>query len=860
MKKLILGAATLAIVISIAISCAFHKPSGYQINLPDGVLNVSFLSDNSARVKYIPKGDVLQLPDYYYVTDATITPKVSETSEQIILSVGQMKVLFNKKTQLLSFADANGNVVLNELSRSAKLYNLKEVPTFSISQKFDSPADEFISGTGQFQDGWLNVRGLARRLTQVNTQIAVPMILSNRGYGLLWNNYGLTEYNQCANQTTLQSLVVDNNGYTVDATSTHGNSRETRYKSVFQTVINVSADAEYRLLIDVGQAMARKHLLMVDGDTIVNQQNLWLPPTSSTIVKLSAGEHSIQFEGTRGDNPILHWDLVENSTSFASPTASAVDYTVFVGSADKVIASYRNATGNSPMLPRWMYGYIHCRERYQSSDDILQNAREFRRRNIPIDVIVQDWQWWGKYGWNAMQFDEDHYPDPKALTDTLHNMDMRLMLSVWSKIDANCEVGQQAVANKYYVDGTDWIDFMNPAAADFYWKNFSQRLVPTGVDSWWQDATEPENDDLVNRRVMNDSLPGEFFRNIYTLFVNKTVFNGLASDQPDQRSSILTRSGCVGIQRYGSVTWSGDVNNDWVSFRNQIIGGLGQMSSGLPWWTYDAGGFFRPRDQYNSPDYAERLSRWVQTSVFLPFMRMHGYMSNTEPWNFGEQTEANIVKQINLRYKLLPYIYSNVARVTTQGYTIMRPLIFDFANDAEALSQQTEFMFGDAILVSPITEGGVSEWKTYLPKTEGWYSLHTNELFKGGQSVLTKVESDKIPVFVKAGSIVPMCATELQNTTTINDVPLEVKVYTQADASFVYYEDDGLSTEYVNGNFATIEFKWNQKTQKLTIGTRKGEFKGMTNTRPIKVTFVLPEETKSVDVVYYGKKIEVSAD
>jgi alpha-D-xyloside xylohydrolase len=401
-------------------------------------------------------------------------------------------------------------------------------------------------------------------------------------------------------------------------------------------------------------------------------------------------------------------------------------------------------------MPDWALGYIHCRERFHSSDEILQTAHRFRNENLPVGVMVQDWQYWGKYGWNSMRFDEEFYPDPKALTDSLHQMGMKLMLSVWSKIDKNSEVGKEMEASGHYIPETDWIDFFNPDAAAAYWKNFQQRLLPLGIDAWWQDATEPENDDLVGRMVNNGKWTGEQVRNVYPLLVNKTVYEGLL--QAGKEPMILTRCGFAGIQRYGSAMWSGDVGNDWETFRRQITAGLGMQAAGIPWWTYDAGGFFRPQNQYTDSAYIERMLRWIETAVYLPLMRVHGYMSNTEPWNYGKEAQNIISQCLQERYRLMPYIKRCAKAVSEEGGTIMRPLVFDFANDAEALKQKYEYMFGPALLISPVTEPGVDFWQTYLPKNEGgWTDYRTGKHYEGGQYVTTRVTKAYIPVFVRSG-------------------------------------------------------------------------------------------------------------
>lgn len=443
---------------------------------------------------------------------------------------------------------------------------------------------------------------------------------------------------------------------------------------------------------------------------------------------------------------MLYYHLVKDETTFRSPVATKVDYTVFVGSADEVIATYRELTGSCPQIPSWALGYIHCRERFHSSDEILQTANRFKRERIPLAMIVQDWQYWGKYGWNAMRFDEDFYPDPKALTDYLHHMGIRFMVSVWSKMDKNSEVGKQMVANNYYIPGTDWIDFFNPDAAAAYWKNFGERLVPLGIDAWWQDATEPENDDLAGRMVNNGRWRGDAVRNVFPLLVNKTVSEGLKAC--GKEPMILTRCGFPGIQRYGIALWSGDVGNDWETLRRQITAGLGVQAAGIPWWTYDAGGFFRPQNQYTDQAYIDRMLRWIELSVYLPLMRVHGYMSNTEPWNYGKEAQQIITNCINEREALRPYIEECARRVSEEGYTLMRPLVFDFADDPQALAQKYEFMFGPKLLVSPVTEPDATEWKTYLPKTKSrWRDRHTGQYYQGGQTVTTQIDKSFIPVF-----------------------------------------------------------------------------------------------------------------
>ena len=716
MKRTILSTILLCIGVTMMGQTPFGK----------GRMKVSKVARNAVRIQYTTDDAAKEdLPDWLYVKHDEV--KSQDISTQI-----------DAQGQTVTVKDKNGKPVFKATQH--------QLIDGQATLAFDSPEDEFLFGLGQFQDGYSNVRGLSRRLTQVNTQISMPMLLSSKGYGVLWNNYGMTEFNPCGKSVRLEKAKGEGKKEEVDATSTTGNKKEVRERHIFEAELNIEEAGNYTLLLDVGQKMARRHNLCIDGVPVIEIQNVWLPPTASKIVMLDKGRHKLTAELTKDDQPTVYYNMVKDETVFRSPVATAVDYTVFVGTPDEIIATYRELTGPCPEMPKWALGYIHCRERFHSSQEILETANRFKQEGMPVSMIVQDWQWWGKYGWNAMQFDETYYPDPKALTDSLHKMDIRLMLSVWSKIDKNSEVGKQMERDSYYIPGTDWIDFFNPDAAASYWKNFNERLVPTGIDAWWQDATEPENDDLAGRRVNNGRWSGEQVRNVYPLLVNKTVYEGLVA--AGKEPMILTRCGFPGIQRYGSALWSGDVGNDWNTFRRQIVAGLGVQAAGHPWWTYDAGGFFRPRDQYTNQDYIERMLRWIETSVYLPLMRVHGYMSNTEPWNYGDEAKQIIANCLKEREQLRPYIEACAERVAKEGYTLMRPLIFDFADDETALRQSCEYMFGPELLVSPVTEPGVKEWKTYLPKQKGgWTEIHTGKHYDGGQYVTTEVSKAYIPVF-----------------------------------------------------------------------------------------------------------------
>ena len=818
-----------------------------------GTLKVTALTPTAFRIQYEEQA-LPELPEWIYVTD-TPSPLKKQVANGVTTLTTKAGISLVADGQTVTIKDAAGVTVFRATAHTLQASTIADRSTYVATLQMDSPADEYLFGLGQFQDGYTNLRGLSRRLTQVNTQIAIPMFLSNKGYGVLWNNYGLTEFNPSDQHVSLVKQAGEGEREVVNVTSTTGGRNEVRVRNLFKAQFTVPTKGKYSLLLDVGQTMARRHNLSIDGKVLIDHRNLWLPPTTSVLCDLEAGTHTIEAELERDDKPVVFYQPVGNQTVLRSPIANAVDYTVFIGTADQVISTYRQVTGPAPMMPRWALGYIHCRERFHSSDEIIQTAQRFRNEQIPLDLIVQDWQWWGKYGWNAMQFDEDHYPDPRKLVEDLHAIDVRLMLSVWSKIDKNSALGHDMQDKGYYIPGTDWIDFFNPDAAAYYWQNFSDRLLrPYGIDAWWQDATEPENDDLLGRKVWNGKYPGELFRNVYPLMVNKTVFEGSRRDAPERRAMILTRCGFPGIQRYGAAMWSGDVGNDFGTLRIQIASGLGMQAAGLPWWTYDAGGFFRPGNQYNDPAYIERMLRWIECSVYLPMMRVHGYMSDTEPWRYGKQAQDIITACIRERYRLLPYIYSNAAEVSLKGSTLMRPLVFDFPNDAEALQQQNEYMFGRSLLISPVTEAGASQWKTYLPKTQGgWYDYATGRHYLSGVTLSTPVSLSAIPVFVKAGSILPL-GGERQSTAQPADKELTLRIYPGADAHFDLYEDEGTNYNYEQGRYTLIPMQWDDAKRILTLAARRGSYAGMLTQRTF--TLILPDGTQKT-VTYSGKKVTV---
>lgn len=837
-----------------------------SIQLSDGMMDLIPLSDKAIRVQW-HKGQLKEEREFVLINQLSPPAfKFTETAGKLLLKTNSITLSFNKQTGAIDYSNnQTGKIFLSEKAGGRRLApdSIAGQPCFVAEQQFDSPADEYLFGIGQFQDGHYNLRNISRKLIQVNTQIAIPFLYSSRGYGILWHQYGLTWYNPADNIVSLTKKdTASGEKRDAEVTTTSGTQRVSQQQSIYTGKFTTSKDGEYSLMLDLGN-MESRHLLIIDGTPYIDQSNLWLPPAAGALVKLKAGEHTVQVVCKASNTPRLSWKAAGNETVFRSPNARALDYVVFYGKdADEVIGHYRNLSGNVPMLPLWAYGFWQCRERYTSGDHLVQTIEEFRKRQLPVDVIVQDWQYWGKHGWGVPQFDTTHYPNPDRFIKRLHDLNARFSISVWENLDKKSDVAKDYLAKNLYIPNSPWIDIYNPETQKTHWNALNKNLFSLGVDSWWMDATEPENDALAGKQTYFG--PGDFYRLTYPLFVSQAVYDGQRNTDPSKRVVTLTRSAFAGQQRFGTINWSGDIGWNWDAFRRQIVAGLNFSLTGMPYWTTDIGGFFRPgRGQYTDSRYHEILTRWFQWSAFNTIFRMHGYQTETEPWKYGDTVESNMRTILNLRYRLMPYIYSEAWQISGKGSTMMRPLIMDFRNDKTAISQSYQYMFGKSLLVAPITEPGVSEWKVYLPGPGKWYDFWNGHHFNGGQTVTTVATMEQIPVFVKAGTILP-AGPVMQHTKEKPADTLQLRIYTGADGSFQLYEDEGDNYNYEKGSFSIIPLSWNDRTATLTIGDRQGSYPGQPENRTFLVKFITPagkaginDTTGSKAVKYQGKKITV---
>ncbi len=516
-------------------------------------------------------------------------------------------------------------------------------------------------------------------------------------------------------------------------------------------------------------------------------------------------------------------------------------YVILSDTIDGQIDGYRKLTGKCSMLPKWAYGFFQSREHYKTQEEILNIAREFRKRDIPIDCIVQDWNYWGDLGWNALDWDKNKYPDPKAMIDEIHKLNMKFMISVWPSFGPGTAICKElekcgGILEKKDRSGENWgrvHDPLNQKGLDKIWEYMYRNLFSAGVDGWWLDSTEPalDSDNSINLLECSPCVKGSNSRylNCYGLNCCRNVYRNQRKTTNDKRVYILTRSGYAGIQAYGSSNWTGDIKADWTVFKNQISALLSCGMSGIPYSTTDIGAFFAEYENgIENQEYRELYTRWFWFGAFSPLFRSHGTGVPREMWFFGESGTEYYDSQLRadkLRYKLMPYIYSYAFKVYSENKTLMRALVMDYASDENVHSICDSYMFGDSLLIKAITDYKCRSSDVYLPKGNQWIDFFTGERYDGGNTVSVDAPISQIPVFVKAGSIIPIC--ECENSTALQDESrIKLYVYSGSDCETFYYRDEGDNYSYENGNYIKIPLYWKENENKLILDCPSGNADG----------------------------------
>lgn len=845
---------------------------------------------------------------------------VKAEGTHVVLDAGKARAQVDLHTGLVTFFNAAGRPVLEETQAAIAPVTVEGKPYVATLARFNPGTREAFYGLGQHQNAQMNLNGEDVLLSQHNMDVAVPFVLSDRNYGLLWDNDSITRW---GNPTPYAH-------FNRDLKLTHEDGKPgltAKYylngKLIFQ---RTEADINYQYLKDVAenwpkQVPTRGDLKVVwDGAMTsdiagVHKMQLY----ASDYADLTIGGRKVMSVWRQGWNPWYHnfevtfakdrpvsfhleWRpsggmiavthdnplpaAERHSLTLSSEVGTGLNYYfIAADSLDGVISGYRRLTGKAPLMPKWAYGFWQSRQRYETQLQLLDVVAQYRKRGWPLDNIVQDWFYWPADGWGSHQFDKTRFPDPKGMVDEVHAEHAHIMISIWGKFYANTANYKELDAKGYMWEQNvkngvkDWVGKgylnshyspYNQEARDIYYRQLHDTLVPLGFDAWWMDNTEPDvhsnerPEDFAKLITPTQMGPGALVHNAYALETTRAMADGLRKDQPDKRQFILTRSGFGGIQRNSAAVWSGDTAGEWNNLYDQISAGVEFSMSGIPNWTHDIGGYSQ-ETRFQGPDLAgqaqenEKLGtgvkpqdlaewrelnlRWFEFGAFSPLFRSHGEVVKREIYNIapeGSAMRAAMVGYDKLRYRLMPYIYTTASDTWFHDGTIMRGLVMDFEHDPKVKDIKDEYLFGHAFLVAPVTQYKARARQVYLPAGADWYDFYSGARHAGGQSLTVSAPATQIPLFLRAGSIVPT-GPVMQYVDQHPDAPLTFLVFTGADGRFSFYEDDGVSNGYQRGAYSRIPLSWDDKTGVLTIGARTGGgYKGMPVRRTFRVKFISP--------------------
>lgn len=798
------------------------------------------------------------------------------------------------------------------------------------------------------------MKGKNEDLFQYNTKVSVPFVISNKNYGILWDSYSYCRwgnpddylqlnrafklYDKDGKEGQLTGTYVAKNGqkivrgedsiyfeYAMPETSEICNKTDkggiqnlpkgfalNGSKVVYEGYVEAPTNSFYQFILYYAGYMK----IYIDGKLVVPERwrTAWNPNSYKFETAIQKGKKTpiriewqpdgdVSYCGLRVAAP--RSETEKNQLSIWSEMSPDMDYYFIAGkNMDEVISGYRTLTGKAPVYPKWVLGFWQSRERYQSSKDIEENMKKFRDLKIPVDNIVQDWNYWKLDSWGSHEFEAARYPNPQAMLDSVHALHGRFMISVWPKfydtvknykeLDAKGWMYHQAIKDDIH----DWLGFRgsfydayDAGARKMFWRQMDENLYTKykfGIDAWWMDASEPNVRDCTpmwyRKALSGPTALGtatEYF-NAYSIVNADAIYNGQRSVNPNQRVFLLTRSGFAGEQRYSTATWSGDIATRWEDMRAQMTAGLNYSMAGLPFWGMDQGGFcvenryvaaqqeFDKTGKENADlkEWRELQARWNQFGCFVPLYRAHGQWPLREVWNIAPADHPaykTIVAYDKLRYRLMPYLYSMAGMVHLKDYTMMRGLVMDFNGDEKVLDIKDQWMFGSALMACPVGEYQKYSREVYLPKQKGWYDFYTGTYHAGGQTIVADAPYDKIPVFIPEGAILPI-GPEMQWSNEKKPELIDLYVYAGKDGSYTLYEDEGTNYNYEKGKYAVIDFKYDDARKQVTIGARKGSFDGMLQKRRFNIILVdqkkqqgvnLAKSPKGKVVKYAGQAITV---
>jgi alpha-D-xyloside xylohydrolase len=919
---------------------------GIRLPINDGFLTISPRTDDILRITYskdktfaATKKSIMALPR----NGPAPHWDFSAESGAVTLSTAALKAHVDLATGAISFLDTEGHAIASELpnGRAMEPAEIQGESTFHIRQQWRSQDNESLYGMGENQLNILDIKNYDLDFWQHNGSVVIPFLVSSKGYGILWDNSSWTRLGdlrdfQPINPQYLFDTTGKSGGLTTGPISADGPIQNPNQSSTIAVVTPVAqpnfsnngaravSDAfprapqppvntgwEGEVLAPVTgdyqfQAYYNGGLkVWIDHKLVINHwRQVWLPWYELARVHMEAGHRyaiKLDWNTEQGSQIRLLWkippaptddaqSLAEEAqgTSLWSQVGDGIDYYFCYGpTIDHVISGYRQITGPAPMMPLWSFGLWQSRQRYQTSQESLNVVDEFRKRQIPLDIIVQDWQYWpgDARAYGSHEFDPIRFPNPGEWIKSIHDKNAHLLISVWGWYNQSSSPFSNnyndMLTRGFLFDKAPktFVDMFNPEARKLFWTHINKTLFSKGVDSWWLDGSEPEIfaagvDGF--RNAMNPTAMGSGSRmlNGYPLMENQAVYEGQRATAPDQRVLLLTRSAFAGQQRYASAVWSGDSSSTWTAMEKQIVAGLGFSISGMPYWSMDSGGFVVParfssrnRTPADRTEWDELQTRWFEFATFVPFTRVHGETPWREMYQYEKDDSLAYPTQLKfdkLRYALLPYVYSLAGNVTQQSGTIMRPLVMDFQNDAQARQVKDQYMFGPAFLVSPVYHYQERSRAVYLPPAAGWYELWTGAKSPGGGTINAAAPFDSIPLFIRAGSIIPTCPV-MQYTAEKPMDPITLYVYAGADGQFTLYEDDGKTYAYETGQSTRIPISWDDANSTLIIGKREGSFPSMLTTRTFNLVFVSGtnaagftfDRKPDKSVTYTGQAIEV---
>lgn len=925
MKRSICSMLILLTFVACSTSAWKKTDNGVVVNLtnPDAGMGdkvrLVVLDENIIRVS-AAAGEFSNEPSLVVAETAATDARwdVREENGEVVVSTDSLRAYVRIATGEVRFTDAAGQVILRENEGGGKTFTAMEIDGtagYEVRQVFESPDDEAFYGLGQHQADDFNYKGKNETLFQYNTKVSIPFFVSNKNYGILWDNYSVTKFGDVREYDQLsQFKQYDMQGAEGGLTATYYvNSDNNR---VFTSRVEEKIDYENLETINgfpkdfpfynstivwEGDLQAKEsgvhRFLMyyagytkiwIDGQLMADKwRTAWNPSVAKFSVNMEAGKrHHIRLEwqpdggvsyiSLKALSPVD--DKEQNKLSLYSEMGNQIDYYFIKGnSMDEVIGGYRSIAGKAQVMPKWAMGFWQSRERYKTQDELVGAMKEFRRRGIPIDNIVLDWSYWPEDAWGSHEFDATRFPDPEGMVKDIHDLNGNIMISVWPKFYHTTEhykefdekgwMYQRAVKDSI----RDWIgkgyigsfyDAYSEGARQLFWEQMREHLYTKGFDAWWMDASEPDilsNASIEYRKeLMNPTAmgPSTKYFNTYALMNAMAIYNGQRSVNNDKRVFLLTRSGFTGLQKYGAVTWSGDIGTCWEDYKAQISAGLNHSMSGNPYWTMDIGGFSVQKrfetareGSEDMNEWRELNSRWTQFGAFVPLFRTHGQYPFREVYNIAPESHPaykTIVYYDKLRYRLMPYIYSMTGWVYHNDYTIMRPMVMDFGYDAKVNNLGDQYMFGPSLLIAPVYEYKARNREVYFPKKSGWYDFYSGAYREGGQKATVDAPYERMPMFVKAGSIIPV-GEELQYSSEKPEAPITLYVYAGGDASFTIYEDEGTTYNYEKGEYATINVSYNDASKTVTIAQREGSFPEMVKQRTFHVVHIDKNKKKGFD-------------